>query len=356
MERGNHARYECRECHAHWDDEDRNKAVRAGQWRDRETGTEMWEYLRTRKPTKIAFHIPAWLSYFVGLSDCAAAFLRGIKNKTKLKDFQNGYAAEPWVQYQQVRKEDAILALRDDRPEGVVPGGGVISALTAAIDTQDNGFWYLVMAWGYAEADLTVPAWVVRSGFVLGFGDVDQVVCRDVYRDAAGVEYSVALSIQDALGHRTAEVYNFCQLHRGKVIASFGRNVMAQPFVWSNQEFYPGTKRPIQGGLKTINVNTKHFKDELSRRLEVGPNDPGALRLYSDFPEGYAAHFTSEFVNDKGLWDCPPSLPNHLWDCAVLNLVAAELLGLKYLRKPGAAVDNVNEQNATARAAGGGRW
>jgi hypothetical protein len=41
MELGHYGRYECRHCHALWDDDDRNSAVRAGKWRDRETGLEL---------------------------------------------------------------------------------------------------------------------------------------------------------------------------------------------------------------------------------------------------------------------------------------------------------------------------
>jgi phage terminase large subunit GpA-like protein len=313
------------------------------------------EYLRTREPAKIAFQIPAWISYFVGLSECAAAFLKGTKSKTKLRDFQNGYAAEPWVHYEQIRKEDAILALCDDRPEGVVPGGGVVQELEVGIDTQDNGFWYLVMAFGFSEADLTLPAWVVRAGFVLTFGDLWRLIGETRYRDLQDNEYVIGTGLQDALGHRTSEVYNFCRLHRG-VFATFGRDTMAQPYAWSTQEFYPGSKKPIPGGLKTINVNTKFFKDALSTRLEVAAGDPGALRFYSGFPSGYAAHFTSEFTNDRGIWECPPSRPNHLWDCAVLTLVAAEVRGLKYLRKPEPAEGAAAAQQEERRVARGGRW
>lgn len=121
MELGHYGRYECRHCHALWDDDDRNSAVRAGKWRDRETGLELFAHLEKYEPAKIAFQIPAWLSYFVKLSECAAAFLKGLKSKAKLKDFQNGYAAEPWVLYEQPRQEDSVLALRDARPRCLAP-------------------------------------------------------------------------------------------------------------------------------------------------------------------------------------------------------------------------------------------
>jgi phage terminase large subunit GpA-like protein len=334
MERGNHARYECRECHARWDDEDRNKAVRAGYWCDRETGIEIWEYLRARKPTKIAFHIPAWLSYFVGISECAAAFLRGLKNKAKLKDFQNGYSAEPWVEYQQIRKEDSILALRDDRPRGIVPSGGVVQKLTCGIDTQDDGFWYSIFAWGWSDDEMTMPGWEVRSGFAVTFGDLSRYLWEDALTDAGGAKYVISLAMQDAGGHRTAEVYDFARRHPGKLIPTFGRDTMAVPHNWSAVQYYPGKKKAIPGGLRILNVNTKYYKDELARRIAIDPGDPGALRLCAEFRDDYARHYTAEYINDRGLWECPPSKPNHLWDCAVLALTAADVMDLKFRRRP----------------------
>ena len=85
--------------------------------------------------------MPSWISHFVSLSDAAAAFLRGLRDKGKLRDFKNNHEAVPWVVYEHERKEDAVLALKDDRPQGLVPSGGVVAALTAGVDTQDNGFW-----------------------------------------------------------------------------------------------------------------------------------------------------------------------------------------------------------------------
>lgn len=151
--------------------------------------------------------------------------------------------------------------------------------------------------------------------------------------DADGKEYVISLVIQDALGHRTSEVYDFCIRHRGKVIPSFGKDVMAQPYTWNTLEYFPRTKKPIPGGLKGMRVNTKYYKDELALLLSIKPGDPSSMRFYSEFPDAEAAHYTAEYVNKKSLWECPMGKPNHLWDCAVLNLVAADILGVKYWSK-----------------------
>ena len=401
--RENAAWYECPDCGAVWDDLTRDMAVRGGEYRargegrgtrdegredegttdegttdekvrrlegekeikeegqkvrrleDRKDGDgsdgqpshllnfspslSLEDYLAGRNPRVIGFQVPAWLSPFVTLSECAAAFIKGVQDKspakTALKDFQNGYAAEPWKVWQKERQEDSILMLRDDRPRGRVPSGNVVAGLVAGVDTQDYGFWYRIRAFGYGGEALVKESWGIREGYVTTFEALEQVLWTDTYMDAEGNRYVVNLAIQDALGHRTSEVYKFCIKNRGRVFPSFGRDKMAQQYTWTNLEYFPGTKKPIPGGLKGINVNTKYFKDELAGLLEVAPSDPGAWHENAEFSFDWARHMTAEFVNERGIWECPDGKDNHLWDCAVLCLAAHEILGMMFWPKAG---------------------
>ena len=335
------ARYVCSACGDAWDDARRDIAVRAGAWRVRLAaepeqghGAELSRHLRERRPQKVGFHLPSWLSHFVSLSDAAAAFLRGLADKAKLRDFQNAHAARPWAVYEQTRREDQILALRDDRPRGRLPAGGLVQRLTAGIDTQDDGLWYAIFAWGWAPSPgESLPCWEVRSGFALGFEDLARALWEDEITDAAGRRYVVSLAFQDAGGHRTKEVYDFCRRHPGKIFPAFGRDSLAVPHTWSRVQYYPGTKRPIPGGLRIVNINTKYFKDELSRRLSVDPGDAAAVRFCAEFRADYARHYTAEALDERGRWACPPGRANHLWDCAVLAFAAADVLDLGYRRR-----------------------
>jgi len=338
VERDELAWYECEHCGAHWSDRQRDLAVRMGQWIERRTGMELFAHLKEHRPSKIGFHIPAWISPFVSLSTCAAAFLRAQKGRpdyiSKLKDFKNAICAEPWKLVTAERKESAILALRDDRPRGAVPGGGVVAALTAGVDTQDNGFWYEIRAWGYGGVELSMDSWQIREGFVLSFAELARILWSDVYADDDGHVYPVILTFQDALGHRTAEVYDFCIKNRGRIFPTMGKQTMALAHAWTNLQFYPGTKKPLPGGLGGYHVNTKFYKDRLAGLLEIDIADSSAFRFHSEFSETHAAHYTAEYLNEKGLWECVASRANHLWDCSVLNLVAHEVRGIKHWQKP----------------------
>lgn len=357
------------ECGRAWTDEDRDEAVRQGEWRadsggqeefadkDRSMGDslgqELFACLDQHQPRSIAFHMPAWVSPFVGLAECAAAFLEGLKDKIKLRDFMNSYRAMPWREVTQDRPESTILALRDDRPRGLVPGGGVVACLTGTVDTQDNGFWYEIRAQGYGWAQET---WSVREGFLPvdwskvaltdmpgrqwpyhpGFDPLREVLWEDEYLDPDGRRYPVQLVLIDAMGHHTTEVYDFCRAHRGQIFACKGELRMNSAIAWTDLETYPGTKKKIPGGLKLLRHNTTYFKDNLSARLSIDPADPGAWRYHSEIDASWARQMTAEYKDEKkGTWECPSGRANHAWDCASLHLVGAEVLRVKMWPRPG---------------------
>jgi phage terminase large subunit GpA-like protein len=300
--------------------------------------------LKEDRPQRIGFHLPSWVSPFVGLSQIAADFLRSRYDKNKLKDFMNAHKAEPWIPYEQEREESRILALRDDRPRGNVPGAGVVSCLTAGVDTQDNGFWYEIRAWGWGP-ELT--SWQVRQGFVEkvdynrdgdpvdGFQVLSRILWEDVYSDQDDKEYVVELVLQDAMGHRTAEVYEYARMNRGRLFATQGSPRQRAPIGYSNQEFYPGTKKPIPGGVQLCQFNVTFWKNKLAGKLEIDRNDPGAWLYHAETDEDWARQMCAEVLTEKGIWEQIGNRPNHAWDCSVLNLVAAEILGIKHWSREG---------------------
>ena len=271
----------------------------------------------------------------MSLRECAAAFLKGRKDKTALKDFMNSFKGEPWRNITVERKEDRILALRDDRPRGRVPGRGVAAALFAGVDTQDNGFFYRVRAFGWG---MEQESWGVREGELDSFEALAQVLWNEQYLDADGNEYHVRLAIMDAMGHRTSQVYDFVRMHPGKIIAAQGvdNRRMIKPLSWTNIDYYPGTSKVIPGGIRLLRIDVNHYKNDLAAKLEINPEDPGAFHLHSEATEEYARHMCAEYLDDeKQIWVCPSGKANHYWDCEVYAMVAADLLRVRYWPKPG---------------------
>jgi len=368
---GKLAVYRCAHCAAEWDDTMRDLAVRKGQWIERKSGLDLWTHLELHHPGKLGFHIPAWISYFVSLSEVAHAFLRQKKSGrlTDLKDFENQYCALPWTEQHAERQEDAILALCDDRPRGRVPGpvDGIprVAALVAGIDTQASYFRYVIRAWGFGEAE---ESWLVQCGTAPTFAALDDLLWKSVYTDVAGNEYRVRAAVIDAMGNRTKQVYAWCA-KRPRVMAYQGKQNQATPIAYSPIEFFPddkGTKIKIPGGILLRRVDTTFFKSDLSEKITISPGDPGSFWLHAntgikgqepgvgaqravpDLPNTavtarrdptpgllneYAKEMCAEVFNPETLvWENPKSRPNHFWDCEVMSLVAAWELGLRYRR------------------------
>ncbi|MCG8634207.1 MAG: phage terminase large subunit family protein, partial [Desulfobacterales bacterium] len=168
--------YECPNCKESWDDNIRNKAARHGGWVARGTAISITTYLEKFRPANIGFHLPAWVSYFVSLSECAASFLKGLKSKKKLKDYRNSIQAMPWEEFEVLaRQEDEeVLLCKCDLPPQVVPKTAV--ALTSGIDLHKAGFPYVVRAWA---RDYT--SWLIDYGDLGSWQEVEELLFQKYY-------------------------------------------------------------------------------------------------------------------------------------------------------------------------------
>ena len=332
------ARYVFPCCGVEADDRLRIKALQQGRWFERlgderrkkgEYGRELFVYLREEHPRKICFHSPGWISPLVGNSEIAAAFLRGLADPAEMHYFDNQIAAKAHVPYRQNRKTKAILALNDDRPEGLVPGGGQVCALIAGVDTQKHNFVYTIRAFGWG---MTQESWLVRHGEVDTFAGLEEVLFEKQYQDVGGLYYPVHLAVIDTGGDKTSDVYDWCRMHPGRVLAYKGA-VGRRNRPWSKTiiDHYPGTKVPIPGGLELYLCDTHYFKDQLAGKLRIKPDAPGAYHLHGETTEEFAQHMCAEFRDEKLLWRCPKNKPNHYWDCSVMELVGADVMKIKLL-------------------------
>lgn len=339
--------YECPQCGSCWDDARRDQAVSLGRWVDEQDGVDLAVALRAQRPTVISFHYSALVSSFVSLSEIMKVWFEAQGDRSALRDFFNGYLAEPWVEYRTEREVDRITVLRDDRPTGAIPSGCVVAGVVAAADTQKYGLWYEVRAFGFG---LERESWQVRSGYIPygGHGDENRlslnpsvmfrplldVVFSEPVLDAKGNEYHVETLVIDSGGDYTAEVYDFARLHRGRVWAYKGeQSIRGKTHDFTQLDYYPasrGRKRPIPGGLRLLKSNTKYWKDKLSSCLEVSPHDPGAWHLNAECSDDWCEQLTAEYVDDKGNWVCPKHKDNHAWDCSHMTLLAAEVLRIPY--------------------------
>ena len=349
------ASYPCEHCGAVWDDGDRDRAVRLGEWRERHSGLELAAHIRARQPVKVGFHVPAWLSYFVSLSEVAWALLkyRESGRLDDLKTLQNQYKAEPWKEEHATRSEDVILALCDDRPRGVLPGAvngkSRVACLLAGVDTQGTSaekgyFRYVIRAFGFGANE---ESWLVQAGAAPTFQALNEILWDSEYETADGQKYKIRACMIDAMGARTREVYSWAVRHRGRVFPWQGVQHMTQPYTPSPQEYYPdikGNKIKIPGGLNLWRCDTTFFKSDLSAKLAIAPDEPGAFHLHENSGsqlEQYAREMCAEvWDTDKKAWINPHDRDNHFWDCETMCLALAYILNVRHMPYP----DNIQEK------------
>lgn len=340
------ARYVCDNCGVEWDDRKRDMGLIKGEWFARlpnwkaeaEAGRE-WghdprprlEYLLAVRPETVCFHSPGLVSPLVSISEYAYWFLRGSRSKLDMRYFMNQIKAEAFQDYEVQRREDEILKLKDDRPEGLVPSGNVVAGLFAGGDTQDHYLSYDIYAFGWG---LEQAVWHIKGGEATTWAALREIIFEFEYKDADGLVYPVQLLVQDAMGHRTAEVYDFVRTMPGRAVAYKGApGRRPRPFSQTIVDRYPGTNRPIPGGVPLYTCDTHHYKDVVAAKLRVNQQDPGAFYLHAEATEEFARHMCVEYVDERGLWQQPKGKRQEHWDNTCMAFIAADIAQVKFRKK-----------------------
>ena len=364
--------YECPHCLVQWNDYDRDVAVRHGVWRDRKADMDLAEYLRRRRPVKIGFHLPSWLSTFVSLSAPAAAFLRGLTDLNKFKDFHNKHLAEPWKMVVTSKNEEQILAARCDLPAQTVPEEAI--TLTCGMDRQKYGFWFVVRAWA---ANLT--NWLIHYGFVATEEEMENILFESAYPvGATGRTMRIWRAAPDTGGGEkyedmtmTEEMYFWILKNRGRGgVALWGTkgSSRAMPGMLSLGPAIMSTPsgKKLPGALRILSVDTDKAKDQFHYRMQMAAKPetrdlPGAAFLHAATGPDYVAQVLAEQkqVNEKGYeeWVNPHKRPNHLFDAEVLAAACVEMEfpggGLRLLA--GAATSKRGDSTASRKPKSGRR-
>lgn len=313
------ARYECGECRNKWTTAQKNEAVRHGKPVPRtEPHGQRKHYYHNNRLISLfpGGKLEKLVLEFVGI----LAIEKREERERILQAFVQSALAEPWKSVFGIRQESTILTLRDDRLPDLIPFGTL--GLTGAIDTQDDGFYYLIRAWGYG-----LESWLIRFGFLETLDAVEKII-GGKYRDIDGQDYFINMTFIDSQGHRTSEVYEWC-VGKQSIKPARGEQKKATPYSVTYLKTYPNSNRPLPGGLRLYSLNSTYYKDKLAGKLLISPADPGAFHMHSEVTSDYIAQMTAEFRNEKGIWECQQGKPNHAWDCEYMALAAADILGIE---------------------------
>lgn len=341
MRRKQLARYACAHCGEMWDDYLRDKALALSHWRAQETddealGLELFKYLEVYRPQNISFHLPAWETSWVSMSESAAVFLESLTGDLdKRKEWQNQHAARPYIQVVHAPVETQYKgAVLSDLSAQYVPESAV--ALTCGIDHQRYGFYFLVRAWA---RDYT--SWLIHYGKLATWEDIEQLLFATRYPVVgSGRHMAIARAAIDTGGSKFGEQSMYEEVvfwirkngsGRGARVWGVQGASWPQPHKIKVSKPYDKTPsgKPIPGGLQILTLDTEQFKDALFFRLQQAVEQRElAAYLNADTGDNYFAHITAEEKreDEKGIlrWIQKGQRRNDWLDCEVYAAAAAD--------------------------------
>ncbi len=361
------ARYHCEKCGVfegnHWDDHTRNLAVRAGRWIPGHISraTDDWEPVPEidvpRHPRNCGAILPGWNAPDVSLSDVAACMIQAKDSLDHRRQLDNRYRARPHKQTAPTQNEAQILTHKTALASGIIPAGTI--ALTAGVDVQKIGFWFVVRAW---MEDLTSHK--IQHGFVTTWPDIEKILFETQYPvQNSPLTMGIWRAAMDTGGGRTdedvwtrtEEIYEWLRLHkwRGIVFGTKGasRAMPNGPRVKiSVIDKFPRSQIPIAGGLELRILDTALYKALLHWRLTRTGDESQRFYLDADTDMDYAKQFLSERLvthkNKRPEWISHGA--NHLLDCEVGASAAADSQWLPSLKMLAGYLKALQAQQETA--------
>lgn len=313
-------RYRCAECGYLWTDHLRDQAVSHGHWEAEEP---------VAHPRSVGFLLPAILSANVSISEIVADKVAAEQSDSPAvkQQYVNGLWAAPFRMVELESREEEILALVDpDLPPRTVPGDAV--ALTAGIDVQARGFWYVVKAWRPDMSSALIDYgrltdWPAVQALLDGrypFETSSPRAGQSLHIWRAGID-SGGTRLDDAVVSRTEEVYTFVRRHgQGRLFACKGLSRESHTPVRATMiDRLPSSRMRIPGGLWLYLLDTHYFKGLVFGRLRMDAHQP--MTLHSKTDESFARQITAEVLErERGgqlVWRRLRKA-NHFLDCVMM--------------------------------------
>jgi phage terminase large subunit GpA-like protein len=272
--------YVCEHCGSIWDDADRFRAIRRGEWRATApfAGTA-------------GFRLSGLCSPWTSLEAAVRDFLVAKKLPETLRVWVNTYLGETWED-EGDRVDDYDIASHREEYGQHLPSDIII--LTAGVDVQDDRLEVEIVGWGRDE-----ESWSIEYRIIYGdpssaqvWGDLDEYLA--LARDTEdGRELTIKSTAIDSGGHHTQSVYKFCKPRIGRrVFAIKGVGGEGKPMVGK-----PSTNNNIKCRLFPIGVDT--IKEVVYSRLKIKDEGAGYCHFPDTYPDEYFKQLTAEKVVKK---------------------------------------------------------
>jgi phage terminase large subunit GpA-like protein len=329
------ARYQCGSCGEKWTAPEKDAAVSAGEMVPR---TEI-KYA----PRRVGFHINRLYSLLGKSGDvsklvgdwCQIHRTRdSFQLKKKKQGFINSTLAGFWKEVIVRPEVDDILKAKCLLKVGTVPAEAV--ALTAGVDMQKHGFFYVVRAWAR-----NYTSWLAQYGYLETWADLEALLFETTWPGDAGEQHRIWRACLDTGGGKsgyedftlTEQAYFWLRKNAigrgGRVWGTKGsaRPLAGKLHIGKAFDKTPSGK-PLPGGLQVIQLNAGALKDMYHYRLaQAREGGEQAAYLHADTGQDYARHILAEEKqvdkDGEAKW-IQVGRDNHWLDCEALAMVCAE--------------------------------
>lgn len=278
---------------------------------------------RQRKNTAVCYNWNRLVDVAYPFWECLAKFFESKNDPEKLKTYQTEtmarYVARKTSSVAPAFIKSRLGGYKSRGPEACFPAETLV--LTAGIDSQDDGFYYLVVGWmPYMEFCLVEYDHIKCP--ISQYNDrrqvlktVSEAIFSRVYRREDGVEMGVIGYLIDRGGHRADDVdYIVERVPNCEAYVGLTRNDPKRPWIYKSEKdnFYLG--------------QTEEMSDHTGKMLSGS-----GWYMMDDYDEDFVDQLTShrfeEVVDENGVaktaWIRPKR--DHYRDCFILAYAAARL-------------------------------
>jgi phage terminase large subunit GpA-like protein len=324
--------YQCGSCEKIFDTIQKNIAVEKGKMIARK--------VPDHTPRKIGFHINRLYSllgdagYFPVL---IRDWIKCLDSPKKKQGFYNSTLGDYWQQTILKSSEHRILQARADLDPQIVPAAAI--ALTAGIDPQKYGFWFVVRAWAK-----NYDSWLIHYGFLTNWDEVENLLFETQYpiagsEDRAKPIWRACLDTGGGKGEddfdptMTEQAYWWLRSNAiGRGCYVYGIKGATRPLAGKIHVGKPLDQtpagKPLPGGIRLIHIDTDQLKDQFHFRLENAINgDLQGSYLHRETGIDYAKQILAEekVLNDRGIQEwIRIRRDNHFLDCECMAAIAAD--------------------------------
>ena len=369
--------YECRHCRGRIFPRQKAAMVRAGRWTGPEGHVTDWQGNRhqdaeqvARWPyeTRIGLQISALACLWMHWSRLAGEWLRAQGNPAALFFFTTFRLGEAF-EFRTRRIPETVLTAkvaRAELDEGMVPQWAW--TVLATIDTQTDGFYAVVRAWGGGMRSARV--W---HGKLPSFGEIDKLLFAKRWPVEGGgwPPMAITKALIDSGGtedrmlevSRTQQVYLYTIPRQPAVIAIKGARRARAGLFWPMRNPMSGGGKVELTDLRALLVDTHQANDLLAEMITAGlpsqeprAEGPAAEQwLLNKRPDAeYEAHMaamqrTVDPRTRAEIWTPrAPTVRHDYRDCEAYQVIAAYLTGVHLLPEEAEVMEWKRQQKTIA--------